>query len=100
MGDIEAVDIKRALRAALTSQRSKISRSAMGRRALEKEANNPHDARLSRKATRGPTVQLNVEIREDLKQALANAARDHRKKIWEIVEAGIEAELRKLGGKS
>jgi hypothetical protein len=97
MSDVDAVDIKKALRAALTSPRSKISRSATGRRALEKEANNPHDARRSRKPSRGATVQLNVEIREDLKQALANAARDHRKKIWEIVEVGIEAELRKLG---
>jgi hypothetical protein len=100
MSDIDPVSIKQALRAQLGSQRSKISNSAKGRRALEKEANHPHDARLSRKATRGTTVQLNVEIREDLKQALANAARDHRKKIWEIVEAGIEAELRKLGAKS
>jgi hypothetical protein len=44
-------------------------------------------------------VQLNVEIRDDLKQALKNAAHDHRTNIWEIVEAGIEAELRKLGAK-
>jgi hypothetical protein len=94
MSDVETVDIKKALRAALTSPRSKVSRSATGRRALEKAANNP------RKSERGKTVQLNVEIRKDLKQALANAAHDHRKKIWEIVEAGIEAELRKLGDKS
>lgn len=93
MSDVEAVDIKKALRAALTSPRSRASRSATGRRALEKAANNP------RKSERGKTVQLNVEIREDLKRDLANAAHDHRKKIWEIVEAGIEAELRKLGAK-
>lgn len=93
MSDVEAVDIKKALRAALTSPRSKVSRSATGRRALEKAANNPH------KSERGKTVQLNVEIRDDLKQALKNAAHDHRINIWEIVEAGIAAELRKLGTK-
>jgi hypothetical protein len=94
MSDVEDVSIKQALRAALTSPRGKVSRSATGRRELEKAANNP------RKSERGKTVQLNVEIREGLKQALADAAHDHRKKIWEIVEAGIEAELRKLGTKS
>jgi hypothetical protein len=94
MSDVEAVDIRKALRAALTSPRGKVTRSATGRRALEKAANNP------RKSERGRTVQLNVEVREDLKRALANAAHDHRKKIWEIVEAGIEAELHRLGGKS
>jgi hypothetical protein len=94
MSDVEAVDIRKALRDALTSPRGKITRSATGRRALEKAANNP------RKSERGKTVQLNVGIREDLKQALANAAHDYRRKIWEIVEAGIEAELRKLGAKS
>ena len=62
MSDVEAVDIKKALRAALTSPRSKASRSATGRRALEKAANNP------RKSERRKTVQLNVEIREDIKR--------------------------------
>jgi hypothetical protein len=67
MSDVDPVSIKQALRAQLGSQRCKISRSADGRRALEKAANHP------RQNPRGSTVQLNVEIREDLKQALANA---------------------------
>jgi hypothetical protein len=91
MSEVEEVNIRQALRAQLTSPHGKVSRSAEGRRASEKAANNP------RKSERGKTMQLNVEIREDLKGALASAAHEHRKKIWEIVEAGIEAELRRLG---
>ena len=59
MSDVDPASIKQALRAALTSPRGKVSRTATGRRELEKAANNP------RKSERGKTVQLNVEIRED-----------------------------------
>jgi hypothetical protein len=94
MSEIDPVSIKEALRSQLGSKRGSTSGSAAGRRTLEKVANN------QRVSGRGRTVQLNTEIREDLKHALSKASREHRKKIWEIVEAGIEAELRKLGAKS
>ena len=75
MGDVAPVDLKAALRAQLGSQRRKVSGSAAGRRALEREANNPHDARLS-KASRGGMVQLNVEIPEDDKLWLSRKSRE------------------------
>jgi hypothetical protein len=84
MGDVASVDLKAALRAQLGSTRRKVSGSAAGRRALEREANNPHDARLS-KASRGDTVQLNVEIPEDDKLWLARTSRETGERINALI---------------
>ncbi|MEI9899210.1 MAG: hypothetical protein WDN31_02705 [Hyphomicrobium sp.] len=96
MGDVGPVDLKAALRAQLGSQRGKVSRSAEGRRALEREANNPHDARLARGTSRGNTVQLNVEIPEELKQRLVNAVRTSGDRMVAIVSRAIVAELARM----
>jgi len=95
MGDIGPVDLKAALRAQLGSQRRKVSGSASGRRALEREANNPHDARLTRGTPRSTTVQLNVEIPEDLKQRLVNEVRASGDRMVLIVSRALIAELEK-----
>ena len=96
MGDIAPVDLKAALRAQLGSQRRKVSGSAAGRRALEREANNPHDARLSRHASRGKMVQLNVEIPEDDKLWLARMARDSGERINALILRLIREERAKM----
>jgi hypothetical protein len=96
MGDVAPVDLKAALRAQLGSQRRKVSGSAAGRRALEREANNPHDARLSRRASRGNTVQLNVEIPEDDKMWLARVSRESGEKINALILRLIREERARM----
>lgn len=99
MGDVASVDLKAALRAQLGSQRRKVSASAEGRRALEREANNPHDGRMSRIAvapTQSNTAQVNVEVPEELKQRLVNAKRSSGEDLKEIVARALEVELAKM----